>query len=75
MDFDKERYETSKKRTPPSEKSIDEKWPGGTTSIVISLLETAFVPERIDNMQIYETLVAGPRKLDRYWQIVLTGIA
>lgn len=71
------RRETAKKRMPPAklEKSIDEKWPAGSTAKVIGLLEMAFVPERIDNMQIYEALVAGPRKLNWYWQIVLTGIS
>jgi hypothetical protein len=54
--------------------SIDDKWPKGAVPGVIALLETAFVPERIDNTQIYEALVAGPRALDWWWRSVLLGV-
>ena len=83
---DKERKEIGRRRVPPGgmakkrigpgnpKTSFEDKWPADEITQVICLLEWLFVPERIDELQIYKTLCEGPGKLDWWWGIVLIGV-
>lgn len=51
----------------------DNKWPAGQLRLTTRLIEMAYLPERINRNEIWQTLVEGPEKLDWYWRAVLLG--
>jgi len=58
---------------PTKAQQVADIWPLGEIPYALELMEMSFRPEKIDQRQIYETLVAGPKALDEIWRMVLTG--